>query len=254
MRTILEPLDSVKRWKILNEVGNNISYYNKFVQDSNLLEGWIRYRYEPNIINDFLNLSQDEIKLFTFLRRYGKTSAKGFNNIKSKPKEYIKHLLDYPEATHHIEYFNTRRAEMLPPNFKEADKGEFFNLHEIDNFIEVEIAYGGKARASLKTEAGDIIMESGSLPGQSLDPLGLASEAIPAWTNKFNRNFKDFKGSIDRHFGKISNPKGRPQLDKVVIDYKYMDEIKPTLKQDILSYIQTKHPNYIEDHLIKLNF
>ena len=33
-----------------------------------------------------------------------------------------------------------------------------------------------------------------------------------------------------------------------------MDEIKPTLKQDILSYIQAKYPNYIEDHLIKLNF
>lgn len=43
-------------------------------------------------------------------------------------------------------------------------------------------------------------------------------------------------------------------LNKVVIDFKYMDEIKPTLKQDILSYIQTKYPNYIEDHLIKLNF
>lgn len=33
-----------------------------------------------------------------------------------------------------------------------------------------------------------------------------------------------------------------------------MDEINPTLKQDVLNYIQTKYPNHINNHLIKLNF
>ena len=186
----------------------------------------------------------------------------GFLMIKSNPKVHISRLLEYPEATHHTEYFNTRRAEMLPPNFQEADKGEFFNLHEIDNFIELEIAYGGRARASLKAEAGDIIMESGSLKGQSLDPMGLSHKAIYGWTNKFTRNFKRFKDSIDVHFGKISNPKGRPQLDKVVIDYKYMDEISIAigqspnyLRHEIDQYILSKFPQYNNStYLIKINY
>lgn len=88
------------------------------------------------------------------------------------------------------------------------------------------------------------------------------SEAIPAWTNKFNRNFKDFKGSIDRHFGKISNPKGRPQLDKVVIDYKYMDEISVSigqspnyLRHEVDQYILSNFPQYNNsNYLIKLNY
>ncbi len=109
------------KWKVLDEVGNNISYYNKFVQDSDLLKGFIRYRYEPNLIETFTILSkpENEAKLFDFLKRYGNTSDEGFNMIKSNPNVHIDRLLEYPEATHHIEYFNIRRAEMLPPNFKD---------------------------------------------------------------------------------------------------------------------------------------
>lgn len=119
----------------------------------------------------------------------------------------------------------------------------------------MEVKYGGKARPSSLIEAGDIIMQGGDLDGLSIDPLGLSYQAIPQWNYRFTNSFNKFKQSIDRHFEKISNPKlGRPSLNKVVIDFKYMDEIKPTLKQDILSYIQAKYPNYIEDHLIKLNF
>lgn len=263
IRTILEKLDFKKRWKILDEIGNNVSYYNRFVQDSDLLEGWIRYRYEPNIIDDFLDLSLDEAKLFTFLKRHGKASAKGFSNIKYMPKEHIERLLQFPEATHHIENFNIRRAEMLPPDFKEADKGIFFNLHEIDNFIEVEIAYGGKAKASLKNEAGDIIMQGGSLDGKSLDPLGLSPDAVSFWSFKFNKSFNKFKGSIDRHFEKIYAPtEGRPNLDKVVIDYKYMDEISVSigqsanyLRHQVDQHILAKHPQYNNNnYLIKINY
>ena len=260
LRDILKPLDFSKRWKISDQVGNNTNLFNNFKTDSNLLEGWIRYRFEPNIIEKFISLT--EIEVLSLLKRYGNVSEEGFMMIRSNPKVHIDRLLKYPEATHHINYFNTRRAEMLPPNFKEADKGEFFNPHEIDNFIEVEIAYGGKARSSLKSEAGDIIMESGSLKGQSLDPLGLSSQAIPAWSNKFNRNFKDFKGSIDRHFGKINNPKGRPALNKVVIDYKYMDEISVSigespnyLRFQVDQYILSNFPQYNNsNYLIKVNY
>lgn len=278
LRTILEPIDFGKRWKILNEVGNNISYYNKFGQDSNLLEGWIRYRYEPKIINDFLNLSQDEIKLFTFLRRYGKTSAKGFNNIKSKPKEYIKHLLDYPEAAHHIDYYNTRRAEILPPDYLDIATKKPCRTHETDSFIELELTIGGKSRTSLSNEAGDIIMQGGSLNGKSLDPLGIRydlSQKISQqqdimrfytnWLGEYipNQESKGFLGSIDKHFRKITNPiVGKPALDVVVIDYKYFDEISIAigqspnyLRQQIDLFIITNFSQYNNSNfLIKLNY
>ena len=73
-----------------------------------------------------------ETEVLSLLKRYGNVSEEGFMMIRSNPKVHIDRLLKYPEAAHHIDYFNTRRAEMLPPNFKEADKGEFFNPHEID--------------------------------------------------------------------------------------------------------------------------
>lgn len=75
------------KWKVLDEVGNNISYYNRFVQDSDLLKGFIRYRYEPNLIETFTILSkpENEAKLFDFLKRYGNTSDEGFKMIKSNP-------------------------------------------------------------------------------------------------------------------------------------------------------------------------
>ncbi len=62
----MEPLEFKIKWKVLDEVGNNISYYNRFVQDSDLLKGFIRYRYEPNLIETFTILSkpENEAKLF----------------------------------------------------------------------------------------------------------------------------------------------------------------------------------------------
>ena len=91
--------------------------------------------------------------------------------------------------------------------------------------------------------------------GKSLDPLGLSHQAVQSWKNKFTTNFNRFKISIDRHFDKISVPKnGKPPLDKVVIDLKYMDEVNPMLKQQVVDYIQTNYPQYNNDtFLIKLN-
>ena len=259
LRNTLEPLSFTKRWTTINEISSNL--LNEIKINDDLLKGWVRYRFEPNLVEKFTSLS--ETQLLSLLKRYGNVSEEGFMMIRSNPKIHIDRLLKYPEATHHIDKFNTRRAEMLPPNFKEADKGEFFNLHEIDNFIEVEIAYGGRARSSLKTEAGDIIMESGSLKGQSLDPLGLSSEAISSWTNKFNKNFNKFKVSIDRHFGKIDMPpNGLPHLNKVAIDYKYMDEISVSigespnyLRFQVDQYILSNFPQYNNStYLIKVNY
>ena len=115
-------------------------------------------------------------------------------------------------------------------------------MHEVDSFIEIELQFGGKAKASLLDEAGDIIMQGGSLNGKSLDPLGLSPNSINPWKDNFADQFEDFKVSIDRHFEKIHSPKiGKPPLDKVVIDFKYMDQINSTLKQQVLDYIQLKH-------------
>ena len=106
-------------------------------------------------------------------------------------------------------------------------------------------------------------MESGSLKGQSLDPLGLSSEAISSWTNKFNKNFNKFKVSIDRHFGKIDMPpNGLPHLNKVAIDYKYMDEISVSigespnyLRFQVDQYILSNFPQYNNStYLIKVNY
>ena len=65
-----------------------------------------------------------------------------------------------------------------------------------------------------------------------------------------------------RQRGKISNPKGRPALDKVVIDYKYMDEISVSigqrpnyLKLQIDQYISSNFPQYNNStYLIRINY
>jgi len=236
------------------------TYYQKFADDTDLVKSWFRYFDEPLLNLAFLQLESEA--MLKFVERYGKCSEEGFQMIKYNAEVHIARLLEYPDATHHLDYFNNRRAEMLPPGFKEADKGDFFNLHEIDTFIDVEIAYGGKSRASLKNEAGDIIMLGGNFNGQSLDPLGLAYSAIPSWNYRFTKELNSFKKSVSRHFGKISNPKGRPPLNKVVIDYKFMDEISVLigenpnyLREEVDQYILLNFPHYNNSNfIIKINY
>ncbi|ARS39247.1 hypothetical protein CA265_05995 [Sphingobacteriaceae bacterium GW460-11-11-14-LB5] len=73
----------------------------------------------------------------------------------------------------------------------------------------------------------------------------------------------DFNEAITRHFAKISDPvAGKPPLDIVVIDYKYMDEISigigqnsSYLKDEVDLYIQTNFPQYNNTtYLLKLNY
>lgn len=94
---------------------------------------------------------------------------------------------------------------------------------------------------------------------QSLDPMGLPYRAINPWIENFDYNFGKFKESILDHFNKIHSPEsGIPPLDKVVIDFRHMDEIDTALKQKVLDYIESptfEYKQYVNDnYLIKLNF
>ncbi|UIR56365.1 hypothetical protein LZQ00_00720 [Sphingobacterium sp. SRCM116780] len=260
--------------KTFDDIG--AAYYTKFADDVTLVKSWFRYYDEPVLSSIFLQLKKDGT--LKFVERYGKCSDEGFNMIKSNAKVHIDRLLEYPDATHHIDYFNNRRAEMLPPNFKDMATNQFYRLHETDSFIEIELKYGGKAKGSLINEAGDIIMQGGTLNSQSLDPLGIKFD-LPQkllqqqdinrfynnWLGEYIPNNKStgFLGSIDKHFKKINNPDvGKPPLDKVVIDYKYLDEISAAigqssdyLKIQIDQFILTNFNQYNNDNfLIKLNY
>ncbi|MDF0720562.1 hypothetical protein P0M11_11190 [Kaistella sp. PBT33-4] len=261
LKSVLEKLTADRRQKILEEVGNNISYFNRFKQDSDLLEGWIRYRYEPNFKAAFSNLSANEVELFRFLQKYGDIPNDAFNNLKL-PYENVtvenkfKQLLDFPDATHDIAYFNKRRAEMLPPDFADIATKNIYRVHEVDSIIQLELQFGGVAKASLSHQAGDVIMLGGSLHGKSLDPMGIPQSAVNAWQGNYAIQLERFEKAIDKHFKKIHTPDpGKPSLDKVVIDFNNMDQINPNLKQHVLDYIQINHQQYDNsNYLIKLNF
>lgn len=254
IRLILEPLEYNKRWNFLDEMGEiSVPNFNRLINNSDLINHWLKYYGDLVLREEFKALGEN--RMIIFIEKYGNISEEAFTNIKYKPKDHIKHLMDFPDATHNIAYFNKRRAEMLPPPFKDVADGNLYGIQEIDSFIEVELQFGGAARPSLGSEAGDIVMQGGTLNGQSLDPMGLAPNSIAGWSQKYNKNLKDFKKAIDRHFKKIHTPSNnRPPLDKVVIDFKYMDEINPNLKQEIINYIETEFPQYNNvNYLIKLN-
>ncbi|MDF0720557.1 hypothetical protein P0M11_11165 [Kaistella sp. PBT33-4] len=269
LKSVLEKLSTNRRQEILEEVGNNISYFNRFKQDSDLLEGWIRYRYEPNLKTAFSNLSTNEAELFRFLQKYGDIPHDAFKNLKL-PYEQIavedkfKRLLDYSDATQEIAYFNKRRDEMLPPDFVDIATKKMYRVHEVDSIIQLELQFGGVAKASLSHQAGDVVMLGGTLHGKSLDPMGIPQSAVNAWQQKFTKNFNKFKkNAIDGHFAKISSPlPGNPALDRVVIDYKNMDEISIAIGQNsdylkiqVDSYIQANFSQYDNSNfLIKLNY
>ncbi|PBI84724.1 hypothetical protein BSF41_40520 [Flavobacterium sp. ACN2] len=165
---------------------------------------------------------------------------------------------------------------MLPPNFKDiATKGPY-RIHETDSFIKLEIQSNGVARASLIDEAGDIIMQGGSLNGKSLDPLGIKFDlpqkmAQQQDINRFYNNWlgvyvpdqksSGFLGSIHTHYEKIYLPKnGKPALDYIVIDYKHFDEIsivigqQPTYLKNQIDQFVIQNFNQYTNQLIKLNY
>ena len=134
----------------------------------------------------------------------------------------------------------------------------------------MEIRFNISTRASLADEAGDIIVLDGIYKGQSLDPLGLNNRAVTPYKNDFDKLWNEkrqFVNSIDRHFEKIHNPKnGKPQLDKVVLDFRHMDDVGNNMKQKVIDYIYNglevggskfplEYKQYVNDeYFIKLNF
>lgn len=256
VRIILGGLDETKRLELIGEVGNNIGLFNIFKNDTDLLQSWIRYRFEPNLTKEFKALSETDA--LSLVRRYGNCSDLGFRMIRSYPKASIERLLKYPEATHHIDYFNTRRAEMLPDNFRDGKTKNMIRLHEVDNYIELELKLNKRLRASLKSEAGDLIDDITDL---SYDTMGIPHDVIRSWTSNglesVNYYFEKFLESIDGHFDKINKI---PPLDYVAIDYKYFDEISSAinqppnyLKNQIDQHIIQNHNGQI-NKLIKLNY
>jgi len=121
-------------------------------------------------------------------------------------------------------------------------------------------------------------LRSGSLNGKSLDPLGIRydlSQKISQqqdimrfytnWLGEYipNQESKGFLGSIHTHFEKIYLPKnGKPPLDRVVIDYKYFDELSVAVgqppnyfRQQIDQFIIANFSQYNNSNfLIKLNY
>ncbi|MFN3444486.1 MAG: hypothetical protein ACK44D_01995 [Bacteroidia bacterium] len=250
--------DSARKAFLTKFSSTSSTIENAFKSNSDLVSNFARFYNDSKVGVVFYG--RTDVEIFKFLEKYGDITENTFKNLKTPwykvtSDDKVKRLFDFPDAVHDIAYFNTRRADMLPPGFGDIATKQMCRIHEIDSFIEIELQFGGKARASLSNEAGDIIMVGGTLNGKSLDPLGLAPNAINPWKNNFAYQFGGFKVSIDRHFEKIFSPDiSKPPLDKVVIDFKYMDQIDPTLKQQVLDYIQLKHQQYNNStYLIKLN-
>jgi len=147
----------------------------------------------------------------------------GFRLIRDNPEAHIERLMEFSEAAHHIDYFNIRRTEMLPPNFAEARNGEYIRIHEVDNFIELELHLNKKLRSSLKGEAGDLIDDATNI---SYDTMGLGHTSISEWTvdgiNSVDDKILGFNKAITKHFKKTNKI---PPLGYVTIDYKYFEEI-----------------------------
>jgi hypothetical protein len=227
-----------------------------FKNKPELINQWKRYYDDGVLRTDFKALGQD--KMIKFLEKYGDIPDKVFQSLKIETNFKFNRLLEFPEATHNISYFNKRRSEMLKPFFEDSKTGKYIRLHEVDNYIELELKLNKKLRASLEHEAGDVIDD---ITGISYDTMGISQDVIIPWTkngiDSVNFWFERFKDSITVHFDKIN--KISP-LDYVVIDYKYFDQISLAvnsnpnfLRDQIDLFIMQNHNQYI-DKLIKLNY
>lgn len=262
---IINTLSYERKLVFIDTFGDELA---KFSSKPELINYWKKYYDDLLIRNDFQLV--DLNKKIRLLEKYG-SSTEVLKNIRYNAKEHIKHLLKFDDPLHDINYFYKRRGEMLPPSFKDiGGDGKIYGIQEVDTFIELELKFGGIARPSAINEAGDIVMDSGLLSGKSLDPLGISHEAVDAWSKNGITSveywFGGFKNSIKKHFEKITNPKnGKPPLDKVVIDYKYMDQISievglnPSyLKNEIDDFLNADnfpYKDYVNDtYLIKINY
>jgi len=270
LRPILEAFKVEQRVVFLDEFANisNVNF-SKFVAKQQLINYWKRIYYDLALRSEFRLLGEDG--MIKFIDRYGDISEESISLIRYNPTKHIKHLMEFVDATHDIAIFNVRRSEILPPSYIDADGVGLFRTHEVNSFIELELQFFGKIRASARNEAGDVIMFGGSLNGKSLDAMGIRNnvpgliqqKGIQFYTNWLGDIDTGFLGSIKTHFEKIYVPRdGKPALDIVVIDYKYFDEISSAIGQPpnyfknlIDSFISTNFSQYNNStYLIKLNY
>jgi len=257
IKPVLNTLSNERKIAFLDTFGDvDTPNFAKFVDEPQLINKWKRYYDDGVLRTDFKAFGQD--KMIKFLEKYGDIPDEVFQSLKVETNFKFNRLLKFPEATHNIGYFNKRRAEMLKPFFVDSKTGNYVRLHEVDNYIELELKLNKKFRASLKHEAGDLIDD---ITGISYDTMGIPQDVIIPWTkngiNSVNYWFEEFKNSITIHFDKINKI---PPLDYVVIDYKYFDQISLAvnpnpnfLKDQIDQFIIQNHNQYI-DKLIKLNY
>jgi len=209
----------------------------------------ITVRYNKIVLDEFF----DEKKADDYLRKLNKD--KGYLDIE-------------------IKRVKNNRLVQMKNSFVDINGSGIFSPHELESFVDLEIIYKMKVRASQGNEAGDVIALSGILKGQSLDPFGLADRAINSWKSRFDLLWdekRQFANSIDRHFKKIHSPEPRkPSLNKVVLDFRHMDSVGNNMKKKVIDYIyndlivgvgenESKFPaqykQYVNDnYFIKLNF
>ena len=167
------------------------------------------------------------------------------------------------------------RMQEMKDNFIDINGSQTYGDHEIESFADLEIDYDVELRASRSGEAGDVISKSLKFKNKSLDPLGLAKgKALESWSKDFNKLWEEkrqFAKSIDKHFKKIHSPRpGTPSLDKVVIDFRYIDELDKlgnfNMRKKVIDYIYIglevngikfpkEYKQYLnDDNFIKLNF
>lgn len=213
---------------------------------------------EDGIVLD-TNLSQSEAA--KRIKEYSNAAKKKKVSFQEHLDELIKRRSDLLKSNRMTEMTNT---------FVDINGSGKYAPHEIESFSDLEIKFDMTVRASLANEAGDIIAVNGQLINQSLDPLGLRDRAINAWRKNFNKLWdekRQFANSIDRHFEKIHMPTvGKPPLNKVVIDFRHMDDVGNDMKQKVIDYIYnglevngqkfpSQYSRYVNDeYLIKLNF
>jgi len=280
LKPVINPLSFERKIAFLNTFANvDPVNFAKFVGDPTLVKKWFRYYDDLVFQPEFKALG--ETGMLKFAERYGNISDDAFRNLKLQwhkinLNDKFKRLVEFPDATDNMLYFNKRRCEMLPPSFGDIATKGLYRIHETDSFIKLELQFNGVARASLIDEAGDIIMQGGILDRMSLDPLGIKFDlpqkmAQQQDINRFYNNWlgayvpdqksSGFLGSIHAHFEKIYLPKnGKPPLDYIVIDYKYFDEISTAIEQQPY-YLKNQIDQFIiqnfnqyTNQLIKLNY
>ncbi|OIV42235.1 hypothetical protein [Flavobacterium johnsoniae] len=257
LKPVVNPLSFERKIAFLDTFGDVDGVnFSKFVDEPQLVTYWKRYYDDGVFRTEFKAFGRD--KIIIFLEKHGDIPSEVFQSLKVETNFKFNRLLKFPEATHNISYFNKRRAEMLKPFFVDSKTGNYIRLHEVDNYIELELKLNKKLRASLKHEAGDLVDD---ITGISYDTMGIPQDVIIPWTkngiNSVNYWFEEFKKSITEHFNKINKT---PPLDYVVIDYKYFDQISLVvnsnpnfLKNQIDQFIIQNHNQYI-NKLIKLNY